>query len=114
MYVVVSQLLNRDLRKTKHLTKTSKQNQKRKKKEKRRTNRRRKEKTRWFYIYIYIYVYIFFFSFMPCFPGCSDGKAAAYNLGDLGSISGLERSPGEGNDNPLQYFCLENPMEEGA
>ena len=51
---------------------------------------------------------------MPYFPGCSDGKAAAYNLGDLSSIPGLERSPGEGNDNPLQYSCLENPMEEGA
>ena len=62
MYVVVSQLLNRDLRKTKHLTKTSKQNQKRKKKEKRRTNRRRKEKTRWFYIYIYMYIFSFFLS----------------------------------------------------
>ena len=45
------------------------------------------------------------------FPGGSDGKAA-YNVGDLGSIPGLGLSPGEGNDNPLQYSCLENPMEE--
>ena len=45
------------------------------------------------------------------FPGGSDGKASAYNAGDLGSIPGLGRSPGEGNDNPLQYSCLENPMD---
>ena len=42
----------------------------------------------------------------------SEGKASACNTGDLGSIPGLERSPGEGNGNPLQYSCLENPMEE--
>ena len=39
----------------------------------------------------------------PDFPGGSEGKASAYNVGDLGSISGLGRSPGEGNGNPLQY-----------
>ena len=48
------------------------------------------------------------------FPGGSDGKASAYNVGDLGSIPGLGRSPGEGNGNPLQYSCLENPMNGGA
>ena len=48
------------------------------------------------------------------FPGGSDGKASVYNAGDLGSIPGLERSPGEGNGNPLQYSCLENPMYRGA
>ena len=42
------------------------------------------------------------------------GKASAYNAGDLGSIPGLGRSPGEGNDNPLQYSCLENPMDRGS
>ena len=42
------------------------------------------------------------------FPGGSDGKESAGNLGDLGSIPGLERSPGGGNGNPLQYSCLEN------
>ena len=41
------------------------------------------------------------------FPGGSDGKASACNVGDPGSIPGLERSPGEGNGNPLQYSCLE-------
>jgi len=48
------------------------------------------------------------------FPGGSDGKASTYNAGDLGSIPGLGRSPGEGNGNPLQYFCLENPMDGRA
>ena len=43
------------------------------------------------------------------FPGGSDGKASAFNAGDLGSIPELGRSPGEGNGNPLQYSCLENP-----
>ena len=44
-------------------------------------------------------------------PGGSDGKASAYNAGDPGSIPGLGRSPGEGNGNPLQYSCLENPKD---
>ena len=43
------------------------------------------------------------------FPGGTDSKESACNVGDLGSIPGLERSPGEGNGNPLQYSCLENP-----
>ena len=43
-----------------------------------------------------------------------DGKASAYNVGDPGSIPGSGRSPGEGNGNPLQYSCLENPMGRGA
>ena len=47
-------------------------------------------------------------------PGGSDGKASAYNVGDLGSIPGLGRSPGEGKGNPLQYSCLENPMDGGT
>ena len=48
------------------------------------------------------------------FPGGSDGKASVYNVGDAGSIPGLGRSPGEGNGNPLQHSCLENPMDGGA
>ena len=48
------------------------------------------------------------------FPGGSDGKASAYNVGDPGLIPGSGRSPGEGNDNPLKYSCLENPMDRGA
>ena len=48
------------------------------------------------------------------FPGGSEVKVSACNVGHLGSIPGLGRSPGEGNGNPLQYFCLENPMDGGA
>ena len=48
------------------------------------------------------------------FPGGSDSKVSAYNAGDPGSIPGLGRSPGEGNDNPLQYSFLENPVDRGA
>ena len=55
----------------------------------------------------------------PCgvkwgFPGGSDCKEYACNAGGLGSIPGLERSPGEGNGNPLQYSCLENPTDREA
>ena len=48
------------------------------------------------------------------FPGGSEVKASACNAGDLGSIPGSGRSPGEGNGNPLQYSCLEYPMDGGA
>ena len=48
------------------------------------------------------------------FPGGSEGKASACNAGDPGSIPGSRRSPGEGNGNPLQYSCLENPMDREA
>ena len=48
------------------------------------------------------------------FPSGSDGKASVYNVGGLSSIPGSGRSPGEGNGNPLQYYCLENPMDRGA
>ena len=51
---------------------------------------------------------------MADFPCGSDGKASVYNAGDPGSIPGLGRSPGEGNGNPLQDYCLENPMDRGA
>ena len=53
------------------------------------------------------------FCFMG-FPGGSEVKASAWNAGDQGSIPGSGRSPGEGNGNPLQYSCLENPMDRGA
>ena len=49
-----------------------------------------------------------------CFPGGSEDKDSACSVGDPGSIPGLGRSPGEGNSNPLQYSCLENPMDGGA
>ena len=48
------------------------------------------------------------------FPGNSDSKESAHNVGDQGLIPGSGRSPGEGNGNPLQYSCLENPMDRGA
>ena len=48
------------------------------------------------------------------FPGGSDGKKSACNAGDLGWIPGLERFPGGGCGNPLQYSCLENPMDKEA
>ena len=48
------------------------------------------------------------------FPGGSDGKASASKAGDPDSIPGLGRSPGGGKGNPLQYSCLENPMDRGA
>ena len=48
------------------------------------------------------------------FPGGSEVKVSAWNAGDQGLIPGLGRSPGEGNGNPLQYSCLENPMGVGA
>ena len=44
----------------------------------------------------------------------SVGKESACSAEDPGSIPGLERSPGEGNGNPLQFSCLENPMDRGA
>ena len=48
------------------------------------------------------------------FPHSSVGKSSAYNAGDLGSIPGLGKFPGEGNGNPLKYSCLEYPMDRGA
>ena len=57
---------------------------------------------------IYSVTYLFYMDLLCS----SDGKESACNAGDLGSIPGLGRSPGEGN--PLQYSCLENPMDRGA
>ena len=48
------------------------------------------------------------------FPGGSDGKEFACHAEDQGLIPGLGRSPGEGNGSPLQYSCMENPMDRGA
>ena len=47
-------------------------------------------------------------------PGGSDGKASARNAGDPGSVLGSGRSPGEGNGNPFQHSCLENPIDGGT
>ena len=54
------------------------------------------------------------YTFKLGFPGGSDGKESACNEGDLGSTPRLGTPPREGNDNPLQYSCLENPMDKGA
>ena len=49
-----------------------------------------------------------------CVPHSSVSKESACSAGDLGSLLGLGRSPGEGNGNPVQYSCLENPVDRGA
>ena len=59
------------------------------------------------YIYTHIHIYM-------DFTGGSGGKASVYNAEDLGSIPGSGIFLGEGNGNPLQYSCLENPMDRGA
>ena len=48
------------------------------------------------------------------FPGGADGKESTCNAGDSSLITGVGSSPGEGNGNPLQYSCLENPVDRGA
>ena len=53
-----------------------------------------------------------YLSSLSFFPGGSDGKELACNAGDQGLIPGSGRSPGEGNGNPLQYLCPENPMDK--
>ena len=71
-------------------------------------------------IHIFTVLRVFQFVNIVCisnclgFPGGSEVKASACNVGYLGLIPGSGRSPGEGNDNPLQYSCLENPMDGGA
>ena len=64
----------------------------------------------WFFDKINFWIYIILMGF----PGGWDSKEFACNAGDLGSITGLGKSPGEENGHPLQYFCLENPMDRGA
>ena len=62
-----------------------------------------------------LWIFFSYFSAKWGFPGGSRGKKkSAWNVGDPGSIPGLERSPGEGNDNPLQCSCLGNPMDRAA
>ena len=61
-----------------------------------------------------ITLFLLHLSSFPDFPGSSDGKVSAYNARDPGSVPGSGRSPGVGNGNPLQYSCLENPMDKGA
>ena len=64
-----------------------------------------------FYSYFCIFIYRLL---QKSFPQRSVGKESPYNVGDLGLIPGSGRSPGEGNDNRLKYYCLENLMDMGA
>ena len=64
-------------------------------------------------ISIFIYLHLYLGNGMG-FPGGSDGKESAGDAGDLSLISGSRKLHGGGNGNPLQYACLENPMDRGA
>ena len=68
----------------------------------------------WFILLLLFFTFFFFVFSYWGFPTGSEVKASACNAGDLGSIPGLGRSPEEGNGNPLQYSCLENPIDRGA
>ena len=64
---------------------------------------------------VFVFVFVLLFGYIILgFTGGSAGKESVCNARDLGLIPGLGRSPGEGNGNPLQYSCLENPMDRGA
>ena len=58
--------------------------------------------------------YIMFIFLSMGFPGGSESTESACSTGDAGSVLGLGRSPGEGNGNPLQYYCLKNSMDSGG
>ena len=62
-------------------------------------------------IFYFFFFFLLFGYIILGFTGGSAGKESVCNAGDLGLIPGLGRSPGEGNGNPLQYSCLENPMD---
>ena len=64
-------------------------------------------------VYVYVSVFASDLSIVP-FPVGSESKESAFNVGDLGSIPGSGRSPGEANGNLLQYSCLENSKDRGA
>ena len=65
-------------------------------------------------LYQDLFFFFFFFSWDIVSEGDSDGKESACNVRDLGSVPGLGRSPGGGHGSPLQYSCLENPMDRGT
>ena len=62
----------------------------------------------------YLFLHLLHYNIVLGFPHSSVSKESACNAGDQGSIPGSGRSPGEENGNPLQYSCLENPMDRGA
>ena len=63
------------------------------------------------YVCIYICVYIYIYTFLNILPGGSGSEESTCNAGDPSLIPGLGKSPGGGHGNPLQYYCLENPMD---
>ena len=65
---------------------------------------------------MFIYIFLWTGGFTTGCPSLINlpELVSVYNVGDPGSIPGQGRSPGEGNGNPLQYYCLENPMDRGA
>ena len=65
-------------------------------------------------MYLFCLKVLYIREIIQAFPGGSEGKESAHNVGDQSSIPGLGRSPEEENGNPLQYSCLENPMDRGA
>ena len=65
-------------------------------------------------LFILLFIFSIVLAIIMGFPSGSDSKESACNVGDLGLIPGLGRSSGEGNDNPLQYSCLENFKDRGA
>ena len=65
-------------------------------------------------MFTFYIVNYFFPLWLLAFPGGPEVKASAWNAGDVGSIPGSGRSPGEGNGNPLQYSCLGNSTDRGA
>ena len=68
----------------------------------------------WFLLFLPPYKASWYFRMDICLLGGLDGKESACSAGDLGLIPGSERSPGEGNSNPLQYSCQNNPVNKGA
>ena len=72
-----------------------------------------RDKTAVFSSFRYLPFFSLTLSVIPL-PGSSDGKGSTHNAGDAGLIAGLGRSPGGGHGNPLQYSCLENPVDRGA
>ena len=66
---------------------------------------------KYIHMWVYTYIYILYIYISLSVPWCSDGQESACNAGDLSSIPGWERSPQEGNGNPLPYSCLENPTD---
>ena len=66
------------------------------------------------FFFCFCFCFWFWFWFFLSFPGGSEVKASAFNVGDSGSIPESGRFPGEGKGNPLQYSCLKDPMDREA